>query len=396
MAPGHRHQPPAPVAPRAGERGQAGDRPERHGAVLAVLHPDQRPDGRRASGGIAACQLDDVGLGQPGDGGHAPRRILFQPLAQALEAHCVPLDVVRVVQTLGHDDMHHPEGQGGIRAGHGLNVPVGRLRRPCSYGIDDDHRGAGAMRSLDEGPQVQVRDHGIGAPDHDEAGVHDVLGVDARIDADGGRHARLAVVTADGPLQARGTDPREEAAIHGHALDHALRPHVAVREDGLGTVLSDDPLERAGNVLEGLVPGDPGELPFLFRAGAPHWIEESLGVVDPVLEIPVDLRTQRAGGERVVWVAAQLDGDAVLHPDRPGTSVGTIVRAGPPSERGQLGHRSPPHRAMAVFQEFYRRTEPSIFYTTAGSSGPPLHFVMFSAPSSVMKMMSSWRTPSSA
>lgn len=32
---------------------------------------------------------------------------------------------------------------------------------------------------------------------------------------------------------------------------------------------------------------------------------------------------------------------------------------------------------------------------TAGSSGVPLHFVMFSAPFSVMKMTSVWLTPSS-
>jgi hypothetical protein len=31
--------------------------------------------------------------------------------------------------------------------------------------------------------------------------------------------------------------------------------------------------------------------------------------------------------------------------------------------------------------------------TTAGSSGEPVHLVMFSAPVSVMKMMSSWRMP---
>src|SRR3712207_6976833 len=45
---------------RADERREARDRPEHHRARATVLHPHQRPDGRRTHRGVGARELADL------------------------------------------------------------------------------------------------------------------------------------------------------------------------------------------------------------------------------------------------------------------------------------------------------------------------------------------------
>ena len=85
-------------------------------------------------------------------------RILGQTFYQSIEAECVLVDVLGVVQALGDDDVHHPQRQGGVGAGHWLHVPVGGRCRPSLEWIDDHDGGAVRFRFPYQGPQVQVRD----------------------------------------------------------------------------------------------------------------------------------------------------------------------------------------------------------------------------------------------
>jgi hypothetical protein len=64
-----------------------------------------------------------------------------------------------------------------------------------------------------------------------------------------------------------------------------------------------------------------------------------------------------------------------------------VAHLGP--QLGQPRQEPHPDEARESGKEDARRHR----QTTAGSSGVPDHFVMFSAPSAVMKMTSSWRTP---
>ncbi len=241
------------------EGGQARDRPEGHGAVRVVLHPDEGPDRRRPRGRVGAAELLDLGGGKPGDPSHALGRVLGEARLQPVEAQRVPLDVVRVVERVAHDHVHHPQGEGGVGARPRADVPVGLLRRARAQGVDDHEPGALLLRLEDEGPPVGVRDRGVGAPDHDEPAPRRVLGQHSQAGADRGRHPLVAGAAADVALQPRGAQPGEEAGGERVHLDEALGPGVAVGQDGGRPVLRDDLLQAVRHLAERLVPGDPLE-----------------------------------------------------------------------------------------------------------------------------------------
>ena len=111
---------------------------------------------------------------------------------------------------------------------------------------------------------MQVGNHRVGAPEHDEAGVGDLLGEDADVRPQGREGAGGAGAGADGALQAGGAEAGEEAAVHALALDQALGAHVAVGQHRLAAVLGDDLLQPPGDVLQGVIPGHPLEAAFAF------------------------------------------------------------------------------------------------------------------------------------
>ncbi len=69
------------------------------------------------------------------------------------------------------------------------------------------------------------------------------------------------------------------------------------------------------------------ELPRALRSGPAQRIEDAIRTVDAI-EVVIDLRAEPAAGERVIRVAHELRGHAVLDADLPGAGVRTIVRAG--------------------------------------------------------------------
>ena len=82
-----------------------------------------------------------------------------------------------------------------------------------------------------------------------------------------------------------------------------------------------------GDLVQRLVPRDPLELARALRADAAQRVQQPVRRAR-VLEVAVDLRAQRAGGERVLAVAPQPHGLAVLDGHDPAAAVRAVERAG--------------------------------------------------------------------
>ena len=206
----------------------------------AVLHPHQRPDDRRPCRRVLAGERDDLRGGEAGDAGDPLRRVLQCPRAQGVEAVRIALDVVGVVQVLVQDHVHQPKRERGVGSGLHLQVHVGRLRGARAHRVDHNHARACLAGTLHERPQMQVRDDRVCAPENDQPCMLDQFGVNPAEGAVGRRRPGAAGVAAHRSLEIRRAQAVKEALMHGHSLDHALGAHVAVRHDGLRTVLGDD------------------------------------------------------------------------------------------------------------------------------------------------------------
>ncbi len=129
----------------------------RHGAALAALHAVIQADRRRPRGGVLARQADDLFRGDAGEFRRALRRPLADALAQLVEAFGVVRHVVRVVQALADDDVHHGQRQRRIAARIDEEVLVRRRAGAVAVRIDDVKLRAVAPRLHDERPEMDVR-----------------------------------------------------------------------------------------------------------------------------------------------------------------------------------------------------------------------------------------------
>ena len=155
--------------------------------------------------------------------------------------------------------MHEAEGQRGVGAGIDGEIPVGALRGASAVGIDDDELGAAAARLCDEGPQVNIVAVNVCAPGDDVAGMRELLGLGAELDAENGFEALFAGGGTDGALELGGAETMEEAAVHGSAIERAERAAVGVGQNGFGADVVGDAAEAVSDFVEGFVPGDAGE-----------------------------------------------------------------------------------------------------------------------------------------
>ncbi len=107
-------------------------------------HVDGHPplDGGRFGFRIQTGGSSDVLGGDPGDLSDPVQGVLGYPLFQVLEARAPGIHKLLVVETLGDDDVQHPQGQGGIGAGPKLQEVLGPGAKPGPAGIDDDEPGA--------------------------------------------------------------------------------------------------------------------------------------------------------------------------------------------------------------------------------------------------------------
>ena len=293
-----------------------------------MLHADEDSDGGGAGFGVLAGEGFDVLLLEAGDGGGAGGWEFGETLFEFVEAQGVFLDVVGIVEFLGDDDVHEAEGEGGVGAGEGLQVPVGLFGGGGELGVDGDDAGALAAGLLDEVPAVGGGEGGVGTPDDDEAGVDDVGGEDAGGGAEGGFDAFVSGVAADVSVEAGGAEAGEEAGGEGMLVDDAFGAGEGVGEDGCGAGFLDDLLELGGDGVEGGVPGDLFEFGFSFGAGAAEGVEETVGGVDDVGQVVVHARAELAAGVGVVLGGFDFDEFAGLGGDGPGAAIGAIVEAG--------------------------------------------------------------------
>ena len=170
---------------------------------------------------------------------------------------------------------------------------------------------------LHERPLVQVGGQQVGAPEDDQPGLDDRL----RLEADGARRrcersAAVAGRGADRGAQPRGAEVGEQARAHRPALHVAHRAGEVVRQDRLGAVRGRCVACRPAATrpsASSQVAAPEGARARALGADPDHGVGQPVGAVDGV-EVVVDLAAERALGERVVAVAADADGPAVLAP----------------------------------------------------------------------------------
>ena len=205
---------------------------------------------------------------------------------------------------------------------------VGLIGAARADGIDHDHVGALAAGGLHELPDVMMRDERIRAPEDDERGVGDALGVHAdAVVAEGIAGGEAPGAHADGEMMlCRAEGVPEAPAGARQPLDHPEGAGPVVRPDGLGPVALDDRPPAGRDLAQRLVPGDPREAPLALLPGAAHGPQEPVGLTACARGSGSPSRTGRRA-YRVLAVAQELDRPAVLHGDDPATGVGAIERA---------------------------------------------------------------------
>ena len=340
-----RASPPPPVLPRSAQHGEARERAEQHRAVAVVLNPDQRPQQRRLRRRVLSREALDLAGRQSGDLRDAFRRVVAHARHERVESDRVPRHVFAIDEIVADHHVHHREGEGGVARGFDRQVPVRRFGGSRPDRIDDDDLCSASLRFADERPEVQVRDDRVRAPQHDEAAVYDLLGIDAGPGADGRGESRRGDGTADVPLEFRAAHRSKEPPVERFHLNEPLRASGAVGQDRFGSRFRGNRLEPRADVGERLVPGDTNEIPLTLPADALQRVQHAIGVVH-ALEVVIHLRAERAAGERVRLIARQLYGRPVPHFDDPRAGVRTVVPARAAHHRQRRGNRG--HGFLAI------------------------------------------------
>ena len=265
----------------------------------------------------------------PGDRRHGLRRIVGEDATpQQLGADGAAGQIVVVLEAVAPDDVHQSQGERGIGPRAWLDVPVGATGGRALVGIDRDDRRAGLARLDHQAPEMAVGVGGVRAPVDDEPAPGHGHRVGAHSPAAHGvLVAEAAGRGADGPIQPRGAQTVEEPSVQAAGLELAHRPAVAVGQDGLGTFgRARDRREPPGDEVEGLVPRDPLEPSFPLHPHPLHRVKQTFGAIDPIEE-PRHLLAEEAPGERVIGIAPQADGHAVLDRHEHAARIRAIERA---------------------------------------------------------------------
>src|SRR4029453_16067965 len=128
----------------------------------------------------------------------------------------------------------------------------------------------------------------------------------------------------------------EERVAHVQAIQNALGPQVAIGENRRRPVGVDNRPPLPLDLVTGLLPGKTCKLSAALGARPLQRVQRPLGAVHTV-RIVIDLDTQSAARERVLRVAAYVNGAPVLDGDQHGAGVRTIVRTRPNDRGGVLG-----------------------------------------------------------
>jgi hypothetical protein len=205
-------------------------------------------------------------------------------------------------------------------------VPVGPLGRGAPARLDDHEGGAAAPRALDEGPDVDIRRHEVGAPGDDEVRLLDALRVGPADAAARRVPARLGAGIAHGARDEPRGAQRVEEPQEKPAVDLPLVRAIAVAEDALRPVFLDDGLPPHEDLVESLLPRDGCEAPFALGAGAAQRREDAIGR-DEQLVLAIDLGAREAGREGMLGIALDFHDAVAVHLGEQGALVRAIVRA---------------------------------------------------------------------
>ena len=143
------------------------------------LQPHRDADAGGTRGGEPIAERDDARTRQAGDPAHALGRAFQYPAAERLPAERVGLDELAILAAAGDDDVEQPQGETGIGPRSRRQVLVRRDGGAGADRIDRHHVGPVAASGLDVLPQVMIRRERVGAPQEDQAGGAERLGVHA-------------------------------------------------------------------------------------------------------------------------------------------------------------------------------------------------------------------------
>jgi hypothetical protein len=243
--------------------------------------------------------------------------------ADGMLLHPLAIDMA-VSDHRGHD----AHGERAVGAGFRHDVPIGLLGRARAVGIDHDDLRAALLRFEHERPVMQIGRDRVAGPDDDIPGMDEAFRIDPAGRAYGqeprGRGARSAErLLVDGRAE-----PIEEGVARRQPLHQTFIAEIGVRHDRLAAVARDDLLPALGDLGDGFVPGDAGELPRALRADAAQRVEHAIGIV-VVVVIVLELDAEPPTRHRVLLVASDLDQPPALDLVDHGAGIGAVMRTSP-------------------------------------------------------------------
>src|SRR6266700_1561288 len=113
----------------------------------------------------------------------------------------------------------------------------------------------------------------ITAPDEYQPAVDEHLRRWSQPSPDSKQYCLFSCMTTDGSLQAAGPQAIPEATISDRAVHQPESSRVAVRQDALRAMLSNDVTPASRDFRDGLVPRNAFKRAAAFGANTPHGIE---------------------------------------------------------------------------------------------------------------------------
>ncbi len=312
----------------ARQRGQGANSPHRLPApaiaLQAVGNFNQAGPGRS----VAAGQVDNGFFRQAGNGRHALRRVIFQPLAELRPANGVPVEPGFIMQFFLNYYVGHAQRQRAVGAGQGGNVPVGPARGAGTARVNNNYLAAVALGVFKMGHKVGRGANRVVAPNNHQFAARHIAVRLAVARAQRFFHGVLGGRAANGTLQPAGPQAIPEAPAGDAHLHQPQRAAVAVGQNSLGAIPVDNFLPAFGNLANGLGPGKALPLAAAFGANAPQRVGQPVGVVDP-LQVGAHFGAQPAPGDGVARVGIKIYRPAILHLGDNAAGVRAIVGAGP-------------------------------------------------------------------
>ena len=130
--------------------------------------------------------------------------------------------VIMIDEVVADEYVHDGECEHGVGAGAYLEMPVAGCGGAGVHGIDTDNFCTVATGLFDDGPEMEIGNDGIGAPEDYESAVYEVLGIDTNAISLGGCESGMSDSAADISVELAGADQSEQALIERGVLYESL------------------------------------------------------------------------------------------------------------------------------------------------------------------------------